>query len=321
MENQQAIDGYVEWLADRKGTSAIYAYQSKLKLEDLARFVAPMLLLDLDGVQIEDWIHRENRRGEKNAAATMNKDLCVARGFYGYWQRRGLVKADPTIELLAPKIRNKNPRPIEDDLWIAWYEAHHVDQDALLFTGLGYLCGLRRAEILRVRGDMITPRSLVISGLERKGGGEDTLAPQDLVEVIAQGLPHLLPDEGKRFLALLGERARRTEGLLFDWTDACRPELRKHVLPDEENDPQWVYKRIKRWARSAGVEVYKPHDLRHSFVTNLLRCDVPLHLASRLANHSDFAVTSRYAKIGGSELRQLVRSRRVVEQRQVSRFG
>lgn len=321
MDNQQAIDGYVEWLADRKGTSAIYAYQSKLKLEDLARFVAPVPLLDLDGPQIEDWIHRVNRRGEKNAAATMNKDLCVARQFFGHWQRRGLIAVDPTVNLLAPKIRNKNPRPIADELWQAWYNAHHVDQDALLFTGLGYLCGLRRAEILRVRGNMITPRSLVISGLERKGGGEDTLAPQDLVEVIAQGLPHLLPDQGKRFLALLGERARRSDGLLFDWTDAARPELRKHALPDEENDPQWIYKRIKRWARQARIETYKPHDLRHSFVTNLLRCDMPLPLVSRLSAHSDFAVTSRYAKIGGSELRQFVRSRRVVEPTLHSRHG
>lgn len=323
MENQQAIDQYIEWLVERKGASSIYGYQSKLKLEDLARWISPVPLLAAEGWLVEDWMHRPNKAGNKNAPATMNKDLCVAKGFYGYWQRKGLVRSDPTGELLAPKIRNKNPRPISDELWRDWYDAPHADDDALLFTGLGYLCGLRRAEILRVTGDMVAPRTLQISGLRRKGGGEDVLAPRDLVEVVALGLPHLLPDRGLKFLELLAARARRTDGLVFDWRARARPELRRHELPSDENDPQWVYKRIKRWARASYLDAYKPHDLRHSFVTNLLRADVPLALVSRLANHSDFATTSRYARIGGSELRQLVRARQDAQEphRAISRHG
>lgn len=309
MDDFAMIYEYVEWAVSRKGNRPRTMYQYQLKLEDLVRFVAPTRLASVTASELDEWLRRETN-GKANAPATQQRDLVILRNFFGFAQRRGWISVDPTVELIAPKVRNQNPHPISDELWLAWYNAHHRDQDALLFVGLGYLLGLRRAEILRVTGAMVTPRSLQIAGLERKGGGDDVLPTRDLVEIVALGLPRLLPDKGDRFLALLSERAKRTSGLLLDWRDARFQGQRRHALPEGENDPQWVYRHIDRWARQARLEAFKPHDLRHSFATNLLRCDIPLALASRLCNHSDFATTSRYIKLGNSELRQLVRSKR-----------
>jgi site-specific recombinase XerD len=61
---------------------------------------------------------------------------------------------------------------------------------------------------------------------------------------------------------------------------------------------------MKTLCARAHVGPYTPHQLRHSFVTNLLRSGVPIHLVSRMANHSSTAITMRYVKAGASELRE-----------------
>lgn len=306
MDDRALIDAYVEWAITRKGNERLTMYQYALKLHDFVRFIAPTSVLVADAELVDRWAQRRPL-----AASTRAKDKTILSGFFAWLIRRGYCKVDPTVELVAPKIRNQNPRPISDELWSAWYGARHRDDDVLLYMGLGYLAGLRRAEITRLTGEMVNGRSLVISGLRRKGGGDDVIAVRDLVEVVALGLPALLPDGGERFLSALAARAR-TRSVLFEWGASQRPEWRKpeNVLAPGQVDQQWVYRRIARWARETRLEKWKPHDLRHSFVTNLLRCDVPLALVSRLANHSSFDVTSRYAKLGGSELRQFVRRQR-----------
>lgn len=53
---------------------------------------------------------------------------------------------------------------------------------------------------------------------------------------------------------------------------------------------------IRTVARAAGVP-FTPHMLRHSFVTHLLRSDVPLFIARDLAGHSHIETTLLYTKV------------------------
>jgi integrase len=177
--------------------------------------------------------------------------------------------------------------------------------DALLFVGCGYLLGLRRAEILRLHADHVTPRSLQIGGLERKGGGKDALDVPSLVEVVAVKLPHLLPDQGERWLDLFARRVRRG-GPVFDWYRGSYREARRYTITEGENDPQWCYRRIDRWARELGLPTYRPHDLRHGFCTNMLKAGLSLVVVSRLAAHSSVQTTMRYIATSSSDLRDFL---------------
>ena len=323
MNNTELIGSYIDWAVTRKGNQPLTMYQYKLKLEDLASWIAPASLMEIGGEVLDQWVRREVRN-KPNSASTQAKDVTICKGFFDFLMRKGLRRDDPTIDLLAPKIRNKQPRPVSDEIWQAWYAYPHTDPDALLYMGLGYLIGLRRAEITRLTCSHVNPRTLVISNLVRKGGGDDALHPRDMVAVVAQGLPHLLPDDGERWLQLLAHRVRRGSGPLFAWADSQRVDLRKpeNVLGDDTLDPQWVYRRINRWARESRLEKWKPHDLRHSCATNLLRCDVPVPLVSRLMDHADIGVTlTRYAKVSGSELRRFVQNQGGQNITPISRFG
>lgn len=309
MPERRLIEEFTRWQTERRGLTAGYAYQSRQKLVSLADWLGPASWAQLDEPLVERWAWRTRRSGQPGAASTIEKDLVVARSFYQWLARRGHVEHDPTAEVTHPKIRNKNPNPISDACWLEWYRrTTYVEDDCILFMGLGYLCGLRLAEILRLRDDHFLPSGQIV-GLERKGGGDDVLDVTSLVAVIAQQLPMLLPDGGDRFLSLLWERVHGG-GMIFDWRASARAQ-RIHALGEQENDPQWIYKRIKKWQRWANprpTELWRPHRLRHAFVTNLLRAGVPLHLVSVLSNHSNPSITMRYAKLGGQDLREFLRA-------------
>jgi site-specific recombinase XerD len=53
---------------------------------------------------------------------------------------------------------------------------------------------------------------------------------------------------------------------------------------------------VRTLVRASGVH-FSPHMLRHSFVTHLLRSDVPLYVARDLAGHSHIETTMLYTKV------------------------
>lgn len=307
MADRRAIEDFVSWQIQRRGLTPGYAYQCRQKLLSLAAWIGPLGWGELDEALLEQWAWRPRRSGQVGAASTIEKDLVVVSSFYAWLQRRGLAHANPSVEVTHPKVHNAHPSPITDETWRAWYVTpKYIEDDSILFMGLAYLCGLRLAEVLRLSSDHFLTSGQIV-GLRVKGGREETQDVQALVQVVANGLPNLLPDRGDRFLSLLWRRVN-AGGLIFDWTASARSD-RRHELPDGENDPQWIYKRIRKWQRTANprpMMVWRAHKLRHGFVTNLLRCGVPLPLVSVLACHSTPTVTMRYAKLGSQDLRQFV---------------
>lgn len=85
-----------------------------------------------------------------------------------------------------------------------------------------------------------------------------------------------------------------------------KPRLDRY--PKGWTPPNVVNKRLKATLRRCGLaeDQFTPHALRHSFVTNLLRAGVPLHVVSRLAAHADVATTMRYARTTDDPLQDLL---------------
>jgi site-specific recombinase XerD len=72
-------------------------------------------------------------------------------------------------------------------------------------------------------------------------------------------------------------------------------------------NPDQLNKRLLRLQQRCGIrQPVTPHALRHTFVTRLLEVGIPLHVVSRLANHSDVSVTMRYVKTALDPLAEFV---------------
>jgi site-specific recombinase XerD len=62
--------------------------------------------------------------------------------------------------------------------------------------------------------------------------------------------------------------------------------------------PQAVLSILRKRAEQAGIDPFSPHDLRRSFVTNLLEAGADIFVTQRLAGHSDPKTTQRYDRRG-----------------------
>ncbi len=72
-----------------------------------------------------------------------------------------------------------------------------------------------------------------------------------------------------------------------------------------------AHDRWKAATASVGVEA-RIHDLRHSFVSNLLEAGMPIHVVQRLAGHTDMKTTQRYAHETDAARRQAVEAVQVI---------
>lgn len=306
--NSTIATAWLDWMRDVRRRAPKTVYDYAVKLESFLGWIDSTALEDVALEDIEAWLQRPRTgrgHGRTGAEATLQKEVAVLSGLYAWANARGLARRDPTALLVAPTVRNENPKPVSDGTWIRMWSCEALPAEAHVVLGLGYLCGLRRAEIAALHGSQVNVRAARFEGFVRKGGGDDVLDYGELVGVYADALPRLLPGGPETFLGPLHQAVTRAgDGLLLAWGHTSQRERAKYRRPDSTNDPQLVYKRLAKWRRLAGVEHFTPHQLRHSFVTNLLRADVPIHLVSRLANHSDISITMRYAKLGGQDLRQ-----------------
>jgi integrase/recombinase XerD len=298
---------YLAWQRDSRRRSPTTLYQYAAFLDRFLLHLGSRHLAQVTLEQLEEWLHRPRGgrgHGKPPAASTLQGEIAILRGLWRYAIARGLLSEDPTVLLHSPTVRNENPKPIDDRVWEETW-ARSLPDEALITLGLGYFCGLRRAEITNLRGSQVDTRRRRLVGFTRKGGGDDVLDYGELIGLVADDLPELCPDP-RRFLRPFHEAVVAAgAGLLMPWSMTSQAAQAMYRV-QAANDPALVNKRFQQW----GFE-FTPHQLRHSFVTNLLRCDVPLHLASRLANHSSIQVTMRYVKVGGSDLAQLRKQRKL----------
>jgi integrase len=66
------------------------------------------------------------------------------------------------------------------------------------------------------------------------------------------------------------------------------------LIEGQRMTDQGMYGVILRRAKAAGIENVSPHDLRRSFVSNLLELGVDLVSTSQLCGHSNVQTTARY---------------------------
>lgn len=58
--------------------------------------------------------------------------------------------------------------------------------------------------------------------------------------------------------------------------------------------PQAIYHLLTSRRKRAGVKFFTPHDLRRTFVSNLLDAGVDIATAAKMAGHSNIQTTARY---------------------------
>lgn len=297
MNNSDLIAHYLEWLTDAKGASRTTIYNYAAILARYEQWIDPH---DLGSVTIEimeSFVKRPRRTGSPSAS-TMQKDAVCIRELHKYLHARGFIRRNVSTLLVSPTVRNTRPKPVPDDVWKDLWQADLPRYERIAY-GLGFFGGLRRAEVCQLTPAQVDEFQLV--GFVRKGGGDDTLPLADLCKILHDRLPHLGAETFYDNVVDLA-RERRADARLIDWEAA--PSMWRVYQGDGQPQFDIFNKRMSHRCEILRLPHLTPHMLRHSFVTNLLRAGVPLHLVSRMANHTSPTVTARYIKASGTELRE-----------------
>lgn len=146
-----------------------------------------------------------------------------------------------------------------------------------------YGCGLRRAEAVGLDSGDYHPETRALT--VRHGKGEKArivYLPASGAALLADWLRLRPGDRGPLFLPI---------------NKGGRVTLRRMA-------PQSIYDLLARRTATAAVARVSPHDLRRTFVSDLLDAGVDLGTVQKLAGHASIATTTRYDRRGEHAKRQ-----------------
>ena len=145
---------------------------------------------------------------------------------------------------------------------------------------LAYCGGLRRQEIASLQFENVNDLAEELEITIKAGKGR-----KDRILFLNNGGADALRD----YLSVRGD----SSGSLF-WASLKSGQL----LQNSSMTDQAVYARIKRCAKVAGVKTLSPHDMRRSFVSDMLDNGVDISTVAAMAGHSSVATTQRYDRRG-----------------------
>ena len=221
-------------------------------------------------------------------ASTQARIHSSFKRFYQYALRTGRIKADPTLNLEAPKKPPRFPGTLSE-----------ADVEALLAApGADSPLGSRDRAMLEV---------LYASGLR-----VSELVGLKMVEVsLDMGVVRIFGKGSKERLVPLGEEA-------LDAIVRYMKEGRPALLRKRDSDYVFVTARggpmtrqafwylIKRHAEQAiPGKSLSPHTLRHAFATHLLNHGADLRVVQMLLGHADISTTQIYTHVARERLKVL----------------
>lgn len=238
-------------------------------------------MLDATRDDVETWLASRGARSGGTISARTRYTLisCVHR-FYEWAMREELVDADPTANIVRPRLRRTLPRPISDgDLQTALELA---EPRMRAWLALMAYAGLRCQEVAGVRVEdlmlHLEPPMLLVAAA--KGGRERTVPVAEAAELAIRS--YGLPRSGPLFLTYAG-----------------RP-----------FSPQTVSRETSEYLAAIGISA-TAHQLRHWFATKMYALTHDLVLVQELLGHASIATTRIYVAFDPGQAADVVRRLRV----------
>lgn len=286
------IEAFARHLRVERGRSVHTQRAYMGDLRSLMAFAERNGIHDLSGLRLADlrsWLAHQSETGA--ARSTIARRAASARAFLRWATRAGLIDADPSLRLVAPKRLQTLPGVLKQDEMTTLLDVAAVaadDQDALhlrdrAILELLYASGIRVGELVGLDIDDVDFGSNVVRVMG-KGAKERTVPFGGPAAVALQGWLQL--GRGQVVTALsgpamfLGRRGGRVDPRQVR---GAVHQLLQHV-------PE---------APDVG-----PHGLRHSAATHLLEGGADLRAVQEMLGHSSLATTQIYTHISVDRLRR-----------------
>ncbi len=289
MNNEAALSAFLDmlWLERGLSKNTLSSYRSDLRHVDKWLQNAQLGgLLQATRTNILGYLGGLAENGI--SARTSARRLSALRQFYQWALRERLIAADPTLEVMAPRLGRSLPKTLTE----AEVEALLLAPDLTVAEGfrdramleLLYATGLRVSELVALRPDQLSLRQGLVRITGK--GGKERLVP--------------IGDEAQEWLErfIAGPRGELLKGRV---SDALFPTRRGAGMTR-----QAFWYRVRKHALSAQINKHlSPHTLRHAFATHLVNHGADLRVVQLLLGHSDLSTTQIYTHVARERLKQL----------------
>ncbi len=271
-------------------------------LRNLMAFAREHGIIDLADVRLSDlrsWLAHQSENGASRA--TIARRAASARAFFGWAARTGVIVADPSLRLVAPRRLRTLPGVLKQDemrTLLAVAEVAADDQDAMhlrdsAMLELLYATGIRVGELVGLDIDDVDFGSNVVRVMGKGAkertvpfGGPAAIAMQGWLQlgrsqVVSAGSgPPGSVSAGSGPALFLGRRGGRV-------------------------DPRQVRSAVHELLRHVpGAPDVGPHGLRHSAATHLLEGGADLRAVQELLGHASLATTQIYTHVSVERLKR-----------------
>lgn len=282
-----AIDAYTVHLRDERMLAELTISAYLRDVRQLAGFCAGFGIDDpaeVESLVLRRWLGA--LAAESYARTSLARKTAAARTFFVLAHRRGLVPADPSLQLSTPKVGKRLPKALRRDQVAALLAVPDPATPA----------GLRNRAVLEL--------------LYASGARVSEVAGLDVDAVDLTSATALLFGKGsKERLVPLGEPACVA---IERWLSSGRPAF---AIAEAASPALFLSQRgarlsasdlrtiVRRTSRAAGLSNVTPHTLRHSYATHLLEGGADLRSVQELLGHVALSTTQIYTAVSRDHLR------------------
>lgn len=265
-------------------------------LERFEKFIQEKSLRidQVNGDHIVEWIddlkqHSGRTRGETLSPATINSYLTPVSLYFDWRSAKLRGRAPSPVRLVKrPKVRNKNPKPVDD---------------AVLDRMSGGVTDLRDLALILL---------FLFSGLRLE---EQAQLDRNSFRLKA----HRLPDGAVEYYAsgtVIGKGKKEREFIVAPPAMLVIRDYLNQRRAGDALQPLFLSSRktrlscramehiVSKWCRRLGIEHIHPHRLRHSYATRNIDAGMDLQTLAKLMGHESISTTERYVKVSRTRMQR-----------------
>lgn len=220
------------------------------------------------------------------SAVSCERALSAIKGFHKFLVHDNICTEHPAAHVPLPKKVRALPdvlSPYEVGLLLdqTFSEDKYAQRDRAMLEVL-YGCGLRVSEL---------------SGLDMSA----VFLDDEVMRVVGKG-------SKERLVPLFGTAHDALSNYLVRWRPQLIRKPTSAVFLNSRGDRisrQAIYKMVKKYGESAGIEGLHPHTLRHCCATHLLEGGADLRCVQEMLGHSDISTTQLYTHVDLTHIRSV----------------
>jgi len=293
---KEHINSYISFLKNEKNYSNNTIISYKNDLLQLLNYLKDYKIIKRNNIQyIDHSIMRKYIVYLKKcnySVRSISRKVSTIRSFFNFLSREGIIKINPTINLITPKIKKKLPSFL-----------YLEEINKLIETPPGNtILGIRDRAIL----ELLYGTGMRVGELVNLNISDIDLY-EKTVRVFGKG-------SKERILPLGNPNIKAVQKYL-----TCRNIFRKNISIDK-NDPNALFlnrfggrlsarsirRTLIKYMKMAGLnKKISPHVLRHSFATHLLGGGADLRSVQELLGHESLSTTQIYTHITKERLKAI----------------